>query len=513
MNTFKKADPGRRVQNVIQLCVILLCLFITTFFNKVHAQANFTSAAAGPNNWNTAATWTQTGVDADGIPDGNDNVTIANGHTVNLNNALPSLLIPACASLTINGSGVLNFPTILVVLTVNGALTLNGTSQITITGAVGARTLNANSLSVGAGATNARISSITMTINGASTIDGTFVLNSDTGVKTFIGAVTNSGSWTSTAITTPGNLVFRNGATTSGSNFVAAVATFNTTGGQLIGSSAAMSFGGAVSIATDVTLTDTGTLSFASTVTLTGAGTEVTNNKTNTVTLSNTGAGILTGTAGATWTQGANSTLSYAGSTITTITVNAAVPANTPNTVIYTGATATIFPASYNNLTYSGTTTGTVATGTTANISGNLTATSGTFTAAGTGTVAFNGSATQTISGAGTFNFVNLTVAGTAGNVNIDKSILINGGANALTFSANRLLNVNSTSNITLGATATISGANTARYIQVDGSPGSASQLIKNYHHYRLNMANSFSYWDEHWWIHTPRPFYRNNIN
>jgi fibronectin-binding autotransporter adhesin len=478
MNTFKKADTGTRVQNVIQPFVILLCLFIT-FFNEVHAQANFTSAAVGPNNWNTAATWTQTGVDADGIPDGNDNVTIANGHTVNLNNALPSLLIPACASLSINGSGVLNFPTGLMVLTVNGALTLNGTSQITITGGAGARTLNANSLSVGAAATNARISSITMTINGASTIDGTLVLNSDTGVKTFIGAVTNSGSWTSTAITTPGNLVFRNGATTSGSNFAAAVATFNTTGGQLIGGSTAMSFSGAVSVATDVTLTGGGTLSFANTVTLTGAGTEVTNDKTNTVTLSNTGAAILTGTAGATWTQGANSTLSYAGSTITTITLNAAVPANTPNTVIYTGATATIFPASYNNLTYSGTTTGTVATGTTVNISGNLTASSGTFTAAGTGTVAFNGSATQTISGAGTFNFVNLTVAGTAGNVNVDKSILINGGANALTFSANRLLNVNATSNITLGATTTISGANTTRYIQLDGSPGSASQLIK----------------------------------
>jgi hypothetical protein len=78
-------------------------------------------------------------------------------------------------------------------------------------------------------------------------------------------------------------------------------------------------------------------------------------------------------------------------------------------------------------------------------------------------TIAFNGSVDQDLSGAGTFTFYNLTVAGTAGVININKSILINGGANALTFSANRLLNVNATSNITLGTTATISGANTNR--------------------------------------------------
>ena len=213
MNIFTKHAGN----SVIKVALAFL-LVAFPFFNSVYGQTNFTSALSG--NWNAMGTWTQTGpADADGVPDGNDIVTIANGHSVNLNNAAPSNLVPACASLTVNGSGILNFNTASVVLTVNGALTLNGTSQIT--GTAANRTLNANSFSVGATATNARISGITMTINGASTIDGTFALNSDTGVKTFIGAVTNSGSWTSTAVTTAGNLVFRNGISSSGTNFAA----------------------------------------------------------------------------------------------------------------------------------------------------------------------------------------------------------------------------------------------------------------------------------------------------
>ena len=45
--------------------------------------ANFSSLISG--NWNAAGTWTLTsGSDADGIPDADDNVTIAGNHTITL---------------------------------------------------------------------------------------------------------------------------------------------------------------------------------------------------------------------------------------------------------------------------------------------------------------------------------------------------------------------------------------------------------------------------------------------
>jgi fibronectin-binding autotransporter adhesin len=93
--------------------------------------------------------------------------------------------------------------------------------------------------------------------------------------------------------------------------------------------------------------------------------------------------------------------------------------------------------------------------------------------------VTFNGSGGQDVSGTGSFIFRNITVGGATGNVNINSSVLINGPANALTFSADRLLNVSATSNVTLGTSATVSGANSSRYIQLDGSTSAGSQLIK----------------------------------
>ncbi len=93
-------------------------------------------------------------------------------------------------------------------------------------------------------------------------------------------------------------------------------------------------------------------------------------------------------------------------------------------------------------------------------------------------TASFIGSG-QTISGTGTNTFYNFTM-GTTGsnNVNVNSSITIN---NTLTFSATGLLVVNSSSNVTLGSNApAISGASSTKYIQLDGTQGSNSQLIRN---------------------------------
>ncbi|MBL7857286.1 MAG: hypothetical protein JNM57_06325 [Cyclobacteriaceae bacterium] len=92
--------------------------------------------------------------------------------------------------------------------------------------------------------------------------------------------------------------------------------------------------------------------------------------------------------------------------------------------------------------------------------------------------VTFNGSANRTLSGAGnTFIFNRLTLNTTASsNLNVNSNILIN---SVLTFSANGLLVVGSSNNITLSGGASIAGNNASRYIQLDGSTNSGSQLIK----------------------------------
>ncbi|MBI1768477.1 MAG: hypothetical protein HYR67_08895 [Bacteroidetes bacterium] len=345
--------------------------------------------------------------------------------------------------LTTSNSGILNINGAFTV-TVSGNLTMDNTSQITGTAAT--RVLNVSTnFSVPATATDTRISSLTLTVTGTTTVAGTFSLTSDTGVKTFIGAVSNSGSWTSTAVTTTNNLVFRNGVSSTGTTFAAGTATFNTNA-QSIGGTAAMSF--------------------ANTVTATGIA--VTNNNTNTVTLSNTGAGVLAGTGS--FVQGANSTLSYAGSTITITTFT---PTGSGNTVNFTGATPTIPAVSYYHLTYSGTTAPTV---TTANIAGDLTVSSGSFSPSGLVTFNNGTASAQTISGAGTISFASVTLNTATTNVNVNRSISVSG---TLTFSTARIMVVNSSSNITLGSAGTIAGAASDRYIQLDGLTGTNSNLIK----------------------------------
>lgn len=80
--------------------------------------ANFTSAA---NNvaWNLATSWTYTGTDVDGIPDGDDNVVIQAGHQINL------VANVSVTSITINGT--LNLGTSSFVNYGNYTLSASGT--------------------------------------------------------------------------------------------------------------------------------------------------------------------------------------------------------------------------------------------------------------------------------------------------------------------------------------------------------------------------------------------------
>lgn len=167
-----------------------------------------------------------------------------------------------------------------------------------------------------------------LTVTGTTSVTGTFNDNSNTGINTFIGAVTNTGTWATTTSTTTGNLIFRNGITNNGT-FNAGGATFNTNSQALAGANA---------------------MSFANDVAITGAIT-ITNNNTNTVTIT----GNLDGSvAGSTWTQGVGSTLNYGGATqpMNTGVLNASANCNTINYNL--AGTQGVKGATYCNLSITG---------------------------------------------------------------------------------------------------------------------------------------------------------------
>ena len=120
-------------------------------------------------------------------------------------------------SLSILGSGILNLASggDDQDITVTGNLTMDATSQIQGNDANGTIQVN-GTFTVPITATNARIGGVTLTVNGATTVPGTVVFNSNQGVKTFKGRVTIAGSWTSTVITSNDRLVFGGEVLTSG---------------------------------------------------------------------------------------------------------------------------------------------------------------------------------------------------------------------------------------------------------------------------------------------------------
>ena len=178
---------------------------------------------------------------------------------------------------------------------------------------------------------NATIGLFTINVVTPVTINAYIInFNNATGIKTFQDLVTinSGGTWTSTTISTTGNLIFQNGLTNNGT-FSAGTATFNTRN-QVIGGAAATSF--------------------ANTVQISGAFT-VTNQNTSTVNIS----GALDGTiAGATWKNDAGSTLNYGGATVPFATAGALDAATCSNTVNYNrNGAQNVYGTTYCNLTLS----------------------------------------------------------------------------------------------------------------------------------------------------------------
>lgn len=178
------------------------------------AQATFTSIASG--DWNGGLTvWSVVGADGDNIPDADDEVVIATGHTINVN------VNAACNTLTLNGTANLFFNTNNRTLNVNGLMTMNGNSQVS--GNNNNRILNLNNnFNIPAGQTGSIGGvQVNQTSPRTFTISGTFVPTSATGAKSIGDVIMNStGVWSATSNEsyTTNNFTVFNGANIDGSN-------------------------------------------------------------------------------------------------------------------------------------------------------------------------------------------------------------------------------------------------------------------------------------------------------
>ncbi len=162
----------------LKIAIPLACIALFSASVLV-AQGTYTSTGT-TSNWNLTTTWTGLGdVPNDGIPDANDAVIIATGHTVDIN------VNSAAGALTMNGTAILNFPTNNLTLTVNGIMTMNGTSSVT--GNNNNRILSLLSDFVVPSGAVASIGGIRVSqaIGATLSLSGTLFPTNNTGTKTF----------------------------------------------------------------------------------------------------------------------------------------------------------------------------------------------------------------------------------------------------------------------------------------------------------------------------------------
>lgn len=187
----------------------LLGFFFLVFsFSRVYGQATFQSASGG--TWNSASRWTLiSGSDADGIPDANDDIILQSGHTITINANY------SCNNLTFNGGG----------LTYSGqprTLTVGGNVSVTATSSVSGFSANqflvfSGNLTVNSGFTLS-LPSITTTISGSTTLDGTLSINSNSRTLNFGNVIINA---TGNLTLSGGNNYYFNGDLTNNGTFSA----------------------------------------------------------------------------------------------------------------------------------------------------------------------------------------------------------------------------------------------------------------------------------------------------
>lgn len=233
------------------------------------------------------------------------------------------------------------------------------------------------------------------------------------------------------------------------------------------GTARTLTMTGAVTVLAGATL-QTGSTSLAHVLNMAG---NLTNNGTINLNTGGTSGATLTFTSGTNSIIGTSTaatlynlsitggTVLFGDNTATARTLNITNDFVISSGTFQSGATAAV--AHTINLTRNLTNSGTL----------NLTANSAT-----NQTLTFAGAGAKTLSGAGTSVLQNVSMNTTASaNANINSNITING---TVSWAANGLLVVG-TNDITLGSAAVVSSPSTVRYIQLDGTGDSNSQLIR----------------------------------
>lgn len=181
-----------------------------------------------------------------------------------------------------NVLGILNVAT-TTIFSVDGAFTFSVAGSSTIAGTCGPTNVatiislvdvNLSGGQLGNGVTgtinvtgnltlptgNAILQRSNITITGTTNVDATrtLTLNNDNGVKTFIGAITVDGTWTSTAVATTANCIIRNGVTNNNvaaASFAAGGVTFSTNN-QILAGVGQFTFANPVLISGAISLTN-----------------------------------------------------------------------------------------------------------------------------------------------------------------------------------------------------------------------------------------------------------------
>lgn len=420
-----KTIPGRCSQK-FRFCLLGITFFAICLLANisVNAQATFTAAASGA--WTTPATWTFSGTDADGVPDGDDTVSIPNTRVVTVTGAqtVRSVNVNAGGTLTINAASTLSLSGTPTSAYTNsgttdgtGSVIIQGTASFNIDGTftaplvIGAGTTTASSSSIGGSLTiqnGATLNSTNQTVNisGNLTVDAGALMTKTSGVINANGAnIVNNG-------TINGPLSFGGGSQTySGTGVFTATFSIPNPTVLTLGSSVTLGDG---ATATSLSIPTGGTLALGGqTITI------------NQGALSSS-AGTISG-AGVVRLQGTSSM--NAGPNVTSaIEINSGTTAASSSTMggsltISNGATLNISNqtiAVTGDFTNNGTlTNGVASTGTLLNNGANI-INNGTVDI---GTFRFNGVGIQNFSGSGSFigdttlNVINGSIATLASNI------------------------------------------------------------------------------------------------
>ncbi|MCZ8216540.1 MAG: hypothetical protein O9262_09900, partial [Cyclobacteriaceae bacterium] len=231
----KRVFTNSMGRNLFGALALLILIFAS---GESFGQGNFQSNGTG--NWTNAGIWNLvSGVDADGIPDADDNVTILNTHTVSVSNGGGGPTTHECNNITINNGGILrnNSGTGIRSLNVYGTLTIDNGGTYTLASTIGVVThfLNLRGDFVNNGTFTSQVGNSSLQV----TFSGTTQSISGSSASTFRNVIIATGSTTvaNSTTTVATDLTIQNGA-----SFEVPAISFTVNGTTTIGGGTSGSF-------------------------------------------------------------------------------------------------------------------------------------------------------------------------------------------------------------------------------------------------------------------------------